>query len=286
MSVSTPGSNAQIEQAVAAHYGDRDLLGRILNGLQASGLDPEKVSISDLAPVDEFHIGGREATVHTLAKLRLQSDQHLVDVGCGIGGAARYAAQAFGCQVTGIDLTEDYILVAKELTGRTGLADKLSFNTASALDMPFNDATFDAGMSFHVAMNIKDRSALYGEMARILKPGAGLCLYDVMKMSDAPIEFPVPWAEDQSTAHLTSVEDMHVLLGDAGFDVVEVDDRKDAAIEFFNRRLATISGNDGPPPPLGIHLILGESAVIKFRNTLNNILSGAVSPVVMRALRR
>jgi SAM-dependent methyltransferase len=147
-----------IEDSVARHYGVADLTGRILKALAAAGIDADSIAPEQLAPVDEFHIGGRAATMHAVAKMGLEAAEHVLDVGCGIGGATRYLASAMGCRVTGIDLTPGYIAAARELARRTGLAERIDYRVASALAMPFEDRTFDAGLTLHVAMNIKDRS--------------------------------------------------------------------------------------------------------------------------------
>ena len=274
-----------IEAAVARHYGDADLLARILAGLEASGVDPDRPRPDDLAPVDEFHIGGREATAHAVAKLALDAGAHVLDVGCGIGGAARYIATLTGCRVTGIDLTPEFIVTARRLTELTGLDGKIAFEVASALDMPFEDGAFDAAITLHVAMNIPERPALYGEIARVMKPGAVLCIYDVMKTGEGEIAFPVPWAETPATSHLTTTEEMRALLDAAGFELREVENRRDFARAFF-QDAAAAAATSGGPPPLGTHLILGANAPEKFRNMLNNIEAGHIAPVQMIATRR
>jgi len=273
---------ARNESAVAAHYGDDGLLARIRGGLKAAGIDEARLRPEDLAPVDEFHVGGRPATVHAVAKMGLRADMRVLDVGCGIGGAARYLASEIGCRVEGIDLTPEYIGVAKTLTEMTGLSAKVSFKTGSALDMPFEDGAFDAALTIHVAMNIAARAALYGEIARVLKPGAVFCAYDIMKKNGEDLTFPVPWAQSAETSFLTTPDDMRALLGDAGFEVLEVEDRTQMAIEFFqSRRLAP----GAKPPPLGVHLVIGPSAPEKFKNTLENTQKGRIAPVVIVARR-
>jgi len=276
----------QIERAVAQHYGDDDLLARILDGLQAVGADLENLQADDLAPVDEFHIGGRQATVHALEKMALDEHQRVLDIGCGIGGATRYIAAAFGCYVTGIDLTEGYIAIAQRLTQMTGLNHKAKFYTASALDMPFEPATFDAAITFHVAMNIPDRAALYGEIVRVLKPGGRLCIYDVMEKAAGRLAFPVPWAETPATSHLVSPEDMTGLLADAGLTLETSQDRTQFALDFFRQSLATAAATSpAGPPPLGLHLVMGPTAREKFANMLTNIEAGRIAPVLMTARR-
>lgn len=272
-----------IESAVARHYGHSDLLERILAGLAAAGVDMARLGPEDLAPVDEFHMGGRKATTFALAKMPLRADHHVLDVGCGIGGAARHIAEDIGCKVTGIDLTPEYISIAKTLTEMTKLDKQVSYEVASALAMPFADETFDAAITLHVAMNIPDRAALYGEIARVMKAGATLCVYDVMKTGDEAPTFPVPWAQTPETSHLTTPEEMRALLGDAGFTVHDVDDRTEFAREFFRQALA--AGADGPPP-LGIHVLMGKDAREKIGNTIANLESGRIAPVQMIARLR
>ena len=271
------------EAAVARHYGGAGLLAGIDGGLEAQGIDPENLTIDDLAPVDEFHIGGRAATDNALAALAPRAGQHILDVGCGIGGTARLIASRYGCRVQGIDLTPEYIAVARALTVRVGLGDRVSFDVASALAMPFDDNAFHGAVTMHVAMNIADREGLYGEIARVMKPGAVLCVYDVMKKGDEALEFPVPWAETAATSHLTTPDRTATLLEGAGLKVTQVDDRSDTAIAFFRQRLAAAAEG---PPPLGTHLLMGADWREKSRNVLGNIEGGRLSPVVMIARRR
>lgn len=272
-----------IETAVANHYGDSDLHAKILNGLKAVGVDPDSMRPDDLAPVDEFHIGGRKATEYAISKLSLTKHHHVLDIGCGIGGAARYIASSSDCSVTGIDITPDFISTAKTLTKMTGLEDRIAFQVASALDMPFEPEIFDAAITFHVAMNIPDRVALYTETARVMKPGATFCIYDVMKKSEEPLIYPVPWSETPETSYLASPDEMRDLLEDAGFTVELIEDRTEYAVEFFRQALAATK--DGPSP-LGIHLVIGASAPEKFKNLSDNIAAGRVAPVVMIAKRK
>ena len=273
-----------IEQAVAQHYGDADLLTRILAGLEASNLDLQHLHADDLAPVEEFHIGGRMATVHALSKIKLDADCHVLDIGCGIGGAARYVASQFSCKTMGIDLTPEYIHCARALTKYVKLDDKLDFKVASALDLPYDEQSFDAALTLHVAMNIEDRKALYEETARVLKPGASFCIFDVMKKNDGPLQYPVPWAKTAETSFLKTQEQMKDLLEDAGFKVTLSEDRTNMALNFFRERIAAAENSpSGKPPPLGIHLVMKEQPMEKFKNTLSNIEKGTIAPVLMIA---
>lgn len=271
-----------IESSVISHYGDSELLARIHDGLKAAGADPNDIRASDLAPVEEFHIGGRKATEYLVEKMALNADDHVLDVGCGIGGAARYLASKNGHRVTGIDLTPEYISVARALTMQVGLHKTLDFETGSALAMPFENASFDAVMALHVAMNIPDRASLYAEIARVVKPGGILGIYDVMKANGTALSFPVPWAETAETSYVISPEATFDLLEDAGFTVFEIEDRTEFAIEFFRQSLAVQAKGLAP---FGIHLLMGETAREKFTNVLTNIESGRIAPIQMLAKR-
>jgi MPBQ/MSBQ methyltransferase len=269
------------ERAIARHYQVSALTERLLKAAAAAGLDIDRLAPDDLGPIDEFHIGGRAATKQLVAKMRFAGSEHVLDIGCGIGGAARYLAASTGCRVTGIDLTPEYIETARELSRRTGLGDRTQFEVGSALHMPFADASFDAAITLHMAMNIEDRARLYREIGRVLKRGAVLCIYDVMKGKNDGLMFPVPWAETAANSHLSTPEDMQALLGDAGFSVEKIEDRTEFGITSFRQRLAT----GGPPSPLGLHLLMGETARTKSQNMLLGLEQGAIAPVVMIARR-
>jgi hypothetical protein len=148
--------------------------------------------------------------------------------------------------------------------------------------MPFEVGAFDAAITLHVAMNIKDRAGLYREVARVLKLGAMFCIYDVMKGETEGLRLPVPWAESPSTSHLTSPQEMQTLLRDAGFQLIEIENRTAFAIDFFRQSLANAASG---PPPLGLHIVMGATAREKLQNVLANLESGAIAPTVMIARR-
>ena len=256
-----------LEEEVAAHYTGRDRTRVILDALRAAGMDPDQLGVDDLAPVDEFHIRGRQATVELGQALGLGADQHVLDVGSGIGGASRYLAATHGVRVTGIDLTPEYCRLARRFARSTGLAERLDYRHGSALAMPFEDGAFDAGYTQHVAMNIADKPALYAEIARVLKPGAVFGIYDVMQGSGGEVVYPTPWANDSSTSFLAAPDEMRRLLETAGFRIGSWRDTTAAGRMFFETVLARIA--ESGPPPLGIHLLLPD-----FRRRAENILQG------------
>ena len=273
------------EQDVAQHYASSDLIERIEGALRKAGIDPARATPADLAPVDEFHIGGAAATEAFAAKLPFKAGDRLLDVGSGLGGPARFFAQRFGAHVTGIDLTPEYVAAATRLSELTRLHDRTAFDVGSALAMPYPGASFDGAITIHVAMNIRDRAGLYAEVARVLRPGAVFGVYDVMAGDERPIDFPVPWATTSETSHLTTPEETRALLGAAGFAVLEFEDRTAHAREFFTRLVAAAK-RAGGPPPVGLHLLTGATHGQKFANMLTAVSDGRLAPGMIIARRR
>ncbi len=271
----------KIEDIVADHYSVGNLADNIIAGLKEDGKDIDNITIADLSVVDEFHIGGHAATQYLLSKMQFSASDHVLDVGSGIGGAARTIASTARCRVTGIDLTPEYVETADVLSRLTGLDDQVSFQTASALDLPFEDGMFDAAVTLHVAMNIRERDKLYREVFRVLKPGAIFAMYDVMKDNGEPLQFPVPWAQTQDSSYLASPAEMQEYLASAGFTDITTDDRSKFAMEYFDQRIAAA----GKRTALGPHLVMGDTAREKFGNIKKNMLKGRIAPVLMIANR-
>ena len=278
---------------IAAHYSGGDLLSAIEQGLKAAGKDPISPGVADLGPVDEFHIGGRKATGLLCEALGVAADSSILDVGCGIGGTARFMADQFGCGVTGIDLTPEYIKLANVLSERADLSDRLTFEHGSALQMPFPDSSFDLVTQLHVGMNIADKAALFIEVARVLKPGGRFGIYDIMGQASGEDgvfedpEFPVPWATNSSMSFVVGAENYETALQSAGFTVTSVKNRREFALEFFGGGLPASSSPVAPaPPPLGIHIIMGPEAPVKIRNMVAAVKAGILAPVEMICVKQ
>ena len=209
-----------LEQQVAGHYGSLDLTSRVLAAIAAAGLVGGPLDPDALAPMDEFHIGGRPATVALFEQVVVAPEATLLDIGSGIGGPARFVARAQNCHVTGVDLTEEYVELARLLTERCGLSDRVDYRHASALDLPFADGAFDGAYQLHVGMNIEDKTGLAAEVHRVLRPGSFYAIYDVMATDDAPLTYPVPWATTAETSFVAPVSEYRQTLSAAGFTVV------------------------------------------------------------------
>ncbi len=268
--------------AVVDHYSHGQLLDAILAGVTALGKTTGTVSVDDLAPVDELHIGGRQASEDFIGQLGLSSDDLVLDVGCGIGGTSRYLASHFGCRVTGLDLTPEYVETGRALCAWVGLAGRVDLCQGSALAMPFESARFDAAVMLHVGMNIADKAGLFAEVNRVLRPGGTFGVYDIMRTSDDPLVYPVPWATVPETSAVATPQDYRKAFVDSGFEMTSERDRRDFAAAFFAALRERIDAAGGPPP-LGLHILLGETAAIKIRNMVDNVAAGRVAPVEMIA---
>ncbi len=263
---------------VAQHYTSGDLLERLRKLMREDGVDPDHPSIEALAPYDHFHGRGLEATKELAASLKVGPDDHILDIGCGIGGPARYIAQQLGCRVSGIDLTAEFCDVASQLTGLVDIADRVSFQQANALSAPFEDEQFEAAYSMNVSMNIEDKNAFYREIHRLLKPGGWLVLSEVAKGPGPEPEYPTPWAETADTSFLATLSDTLRGLEDAGFNIIETRDTK-AESKAFAERSRQVVESGGKPPHRAVSLIHGAKAAQISRNMSKASADGLVIPI-------
>ncbi len=256
--------------SVSAHYGkDGDLVDAIAGRLTEAGLEISTLSTSDLASVDEFHIRGRQATLELAERMRLDPASRVLDIGSGLGGPARTLAEAYGCHVTGVDLTPAFCEAAEAMSQWVGLTDRVTFRQGDATSLPFAAESFDAAMTIHVAMNIPAKERMYAEAHRVLKPGAVFAVYDVLQGEGGDVLYPVPWARDPSISHLATPEGMRSLLSGAGFELLDVRDTTDESQRWFEAKLANLSQSG--PPPISFQIFLGEDYPEMARNQVRNL---------------
>jgi ubiquinone/menaquinone biosynthesis C-methylase UbiE len=220
-----------LEPKVIKHYQAKKLPKIIYDFVNKEG----SVNLDELNTYDEFHIGGREATSSLISHFEITDSSLLLDLGCGIGGPARYITSLTGATITGIDLTPEFIAIANELSRKTGLSHKVSFECANALDLPFQDLMFDGVIMFHVGMNISNKVELYKQAYRILKPGGFFGIYDIFgNDNQTGFTFPVPWADTKDTSFLIDIDEANDLLTKTGFVIKNKIDKHDYALKTFS----------------------------------------------------
>jgi ubiquinone/menaquinone biosynthesis C-methylase UbiE len=270
----------KIAASVEKHYGVGGVFESILEALHALGKDLNQLTPPDLAPVDAFHIRGREATAELAQVAELSPNLRVVDVGCGLGGATRYLASEHGCRTTGIDLTREYCEIAAALSARVGLSEVVDFRHCSALHMPFDDATFDIAWTEHTQMNIRDKTAFYTEIARVLRPGGRLVFHDIFQGEGGEVFYPVPWAEDSSISFLVTPAVLRQILAQVGLREIVWEDKTIISLDWFRRAIKRMQTTK--PSPLGLHLLTGENSKTKFGNIIRNLEAGRI--VVLQAV--
>ena len=273
------------EKLVATHYTHGGLLRAIGDGIAKLGKTIASVTIEDLGPVDEFHIGGRVATQSFLDQLDIRAGHHVLDVGCGLGGGSRFAAHTYGCRITGVDLTREYVETGNVLCTWVGLSDQITLQVGNATALPHPNGVFDRAYMLHVGMNIADKDLLASELHRVVRPGAKVGIYDVMRVSDGDLAFPVPWATEPQGSSVASVPTYKAALERSGFSILAERNRREFALEFFAQLQQKAASAKGPPP-LGLHLLMGSTALMKVRNMIENISRNIIAPVEIVAEKK
>lgn len=272
------------EQVVNKHYGFGGIMDKIEVGLNLAGKGVGSLTVDDLAPIDEFHTRGRESTLEVAELAKIKATDETLDVGCGLGGTARHLAYQYECKVVGIDLTEEYIEVGNKLTNLVGLSNKVELQQASALEIPYENERFDIVWTEHVQMNIADKHRFYSEISRVLKPGGSFLFHDIFKgVGESPF-YPAPWAEDESISSLATEPEARSIMDQVGLEVVEWITKVQESIEFFKRVLVKIEAEG--PPPIGIHLLMGDNAKAKLLNYIQNLSENRLSVALGMACKK
>jgi sarcosine/dimethylglycine N-methyltransferase len=253
---------------VRDHYRATGLTERLKTALTAFGPDEQRLTPHQLATLDQFHTRGIAATVELARLAGIAADMSVLDVGSGLGGPARFLAATYGCQVTGVDLSEPFVDAARYLTERTGQRELVSFETGSALELPFDDGHFDVALLQHVAMNIADRARLYREIRRVLKLSGRFAIFDVVLNSGDP-HYPVPWARTPATSFVLTAAATREAIEPAGFRTLAWQDDTEAANAWFAQLRAS-----GPPPSPNLGVVMGPDFMQLAANLGRNLIEG------------
>ncbi len=270
-------SSGSVNARIEAHYSRAGLGELILAALRQAGKDLARLTVEDLAPFDEFHVRGREATLELGRLAGLTAGSRVLDVGSGLGGPSRCIARTFGCHVTGIDLTEEYCGVATMLAKLTAMTDAVQYRQADAMDLPFPAESFDVVWTQHTSMNIADKAGFFRELGRTLKRGGTLAVYDILAGPVTPIHFPVPWARVPGSSFLCTAGELRSILEGNGYRIEAWQDSTDQARLWFTAVARRIQ--ERGPAPLGLHLLMGDDFATMANNQRRNLEEGRIATV-------
>lgn len=269
-------------ERITRHYASDAIAERVLAMLRANAGPEAPVTPDALAPIDHFHGRGLAATRELMDLLAPRPGDHVLDIGCGIGGPARWIAAKAHCRVTGIDITPDFCAAARALNAATGLADRVTIVDGSATDLPFPDATFDRAYSQNVVMNIADAVRFYSEARRVLKPTGSAVFSNIGRGSGGPPHYPVPWAATADTSHLSSLDETRTSIEEAGLEIVSLADITPRVLPDLLALAAKSAGRG--LPRLGVHAFMGARMQDFSANTTRNLAENRT--VLIEALVR
>ena len=253
---------------VRNHYRATGLTEKLKTALTVLGPEDQQLTPQQLGALDQFHTRGLAATAELATLAGITAGMSVLDVGSGVGGPARFLAATYGCRVTGVDLSEPFVDAARYLTERTGQSGQVSFEIASALELPFDGGRFDVALLQHVAMNIDDRARLYREIRRVLKLGGRFATFDVVLNSGEP-HYPLPWARTPATSFLLTAEATREAIEGAGFRNVVWQDDSAAAKAWVAQLRAS-----GPPSSPNLGVVMGPDFAELSANLARNISEG------------
>ena len=262
---------------VEKHYASEGISARVLTALRKVNGPDVPITPDTLAPIDHFHSKGAIATEELAALLQPKANDKLLDIGCGIGGPARWIAAKYGCRVTGVDLTAEFCEAARELNSLTGLADRVEILHGSALSLPVADESFDCAYSQAALMNISDKRGVFREAFRVLRPGGVLTLSLAGAGSAGEPRYPLPWATTTAISFLATPAEVRGDLQAAGFQVVFL---RDAGAAHATALAPVLKGLETEGlPPLGEHFVTGENAKEWRINAMRSTAEGRLSMI-------
>jgi ubiquinone/menaquinone biosynthesis C-methylase UbiE len=246
--------------------------------IEANLID-KKLDIEDLFSIDQYHARGIAATVDLGKRMPISKNQKILDIGCGLGGPARYYAKHFECLITGIDITSSFIELGNEFNKLTSMSDKIDLKIGNGEILEFDDSTFDGAYSQHVTMNISKRKNFFSEAYRVLKKESFFAFTEHgLGPVGEPI-YPLPWADTKRMSYLLTPNETISLLNEVGFSDIEIIETGDKYMSGYEKLVNQT--NIKKKPILGIHVIGGTSMKERSVNSLNSIKEKRTLPFEM-----
>lgn len=261
---------------LANHYRQENLDDQIKCALDSVINDHKDFDPNIIAAMDQFHIGGAQATRDMLELAQFTLGDRVLDIGCGIGGPARLIAQVCQSPTIGLDLSMDYCLAANLISDQLNVSDQTGFVQGNAIHLPFADNSFDGIWTQHVTMNIENKVMLFSEFTRVLKPGGKLVMYEVFLSSDntKPPHYPLPWSVEGAHSFLDTPDSHRRIMDTHHFSITHFDCVSTSALLSVNQLLQRFQQNRLNKPNLGI--LLCEH----YRSMMENLSSALTQDVL------
>jgi sarcosine/dimethylglycine N-methyltransferase len=212
--------------------------GQILHALEARGVALPDLTEDILKDHDQDHFGGVEANDVLASNAAIAPNHHVLDVCSGMGGPARYLAHRIGCRVTGLDLTESRYRSAIRLTRLVHLDHLVDYRLGTALDMPFDDASFDVVLGQEAWCHVPDKPKLIAECARVVKAGGAIAFTDILRRESLQPAEMARLQRDMTFPTLETLDGYARLLAGCGCPVLERDDLSAHWAQILVQRLA------------------------------------------------
>ena len=267
------------------HYGQPNLSRLIDTALRDARLLNQTLDHRLISAIDQFHIGGLRATMDMIRLANFMPEDLVLDIGCGIGGPSRTIASECNCKVTGVDLHLDYCKAARSISKSLGLGEQTHFIQANALNLPFEDRSYDAVWAQHITMNISNKNALWREFYRVLKPDGKLFMYEVTCNSDdkEKIKYPTPWASKSEDSFLENIHNYKESLNKSGFFIEQLQDVSSIAKSSIKSVTERIEQGGHQRP--GLEIVLGDRFSVMMENLLDSLNGNQLNVVRMIAAK-
>ncbi len=253
-----------------------DIFTRVHQAMTEAGLINKELNIEDLFPIDQYHARGIAATIDLGKRMPISKNQKILDIGCGLGGPARYYAKEFKCFITGIDITPSFIEIGNEFNKLTSMSNNVHLLVGNGEILDFKNETFDGAYSQHVTMNISDRKKFFSEAFRVLKKGSFFAFTEHGLGPEGDPIFPLPWANSSEMSFLLPPETTISILKDVGFSDIKIIETADKYISSYEKLIGLKPKNK--KPILGIHVIGGNSMNERSTNSMQSIKDNRTLP--------